>query len=199
MSSLPLVTVSTVAFLLLYILVVFFSFGNKEKNHHHSRATPQLATSLGSQIFSRAQHRGSLSLPKSLSLDDISTADLAALVHATYNAFTGVIPISHRSSHSQVTTDEPCLKYILELFHGPTYTFKDVVLQLLGNPFSKRDGKSFTLVSVSAAPHGSNLPNHFARASTSRACVADGGQRVVLQQGEDGMNVLQIINDSDNW
>src|SRR5205807_2144019 len=43
----------------------------------------------------------------------------------TCNASAGVIPISHHSNH------EPCLKYIPELLHGPTYAFKDVVLQLL--------------------------------------------------------------------
>lgn len=58
----------------------------------------------------------------------------------------------------------------------------------------RRHEKAFTLVSVSAALHGSNLPKHFALTEKSQALGADGDQRVVLQKGEDGTNVLQIIN-----
>ncbi|KAJ8592173.1 hypothetical protein M405DRAFT_813168 [Rhizopogon salebrosus TDB-379] len=60
----------------------------------------------------------------------------------------------------------------------------------------RRDGKSFNLVSVSAALHGSNLPNYFSRMGKSRVFVVDGDHRVVLQKGEDGMSVLQIVNNS---
>jgi hypothetical protein len=60
----------------------------------------------------------------------------------------------------------------------------------------RRDGRSFTLVSIAAVLHGSNLPNYFARAGKSWALMADGDQIVVLQKGEDGVDVLQIINDS---
>lgn len=56
----------------------------------------------------------------------------------------------------------------------------------------RRHEKAFTLVSISAALHGSNLPKHFALAEKSQALATN--QRVVLQKGEDGTNVLQIIN-----
>ncbi|KAH9927927.1 tryptophan synthase beta subunit-like PLP-dependent enzyme [Epithele typhae] len=62
-----------------------------------------------------------------ISPDEISTAELRALVEKSYSTF----------RHPDVTplkklTDTT---YVLELFHGPTFAFKDVALQLLGNLF----------------------------------------------------------------
>ncbi|KAG1776022.1 hypothetical protein EV702DRAFT_1111675 [Suillus placidus] len=57
----------------------------------------------------------------------------------------------------------------------------------------RRHEKAFTLVSVSAALHGSNLPKHFALAEKSQALATVSDQRVVLQKGEDGTSVLRII------
>ncbi|KAI0031521.1 tryptophan synthase beta subunit-like PLP-dependent enzyme [Vararia minispora EC-137] len=62
-----------------------------------------------------------------ISEDEISSRDLRALVEKSYSTF----------RHPDVT---PVYKisdklFILELFHGPTFAFKDVALQLLGNLF----------------------------------------------------------------
>ena len=62
-----------------------------------------------------------------ISPDEISRDELRALVEKSYSTF----------RHPEVT---PLHKlndktYILELFHGPTFAFKDVALQLLGNLF----------------------------------------------------------------
>ncbi|KAJ7094000.1 tryptophan synthase beta subunit-like PLP-dependent enzyme [Mycena belliarum] len=62
-----------------------------------------------------------------ISRDEISEADLRLLVQRSYQTF----------RHPEVT---PLIKlgdkrYVLELFHGPTFAFKDVALQLLGNLF----------------------------------------------------------------
>jgi len=57
-------------------------------------------------------------------VDDIPKEDLRALVYASYQTFRA----------KEVT---PVVKvgdvYILELFHGPTFAFKDIALQFLGN------------------------------------------------------------------
>ena len=54
-------------------------------------------------------------------------------------------------------------RYILELWHGPTYAFKDVALQLLGNLFEfflqrrnakKRDGEKTERLTVLGATSG---------------------------------------------
>ncbi len=57
-------------------------------------------------------------------VDDIPKEDLKALVYASYQSFRA----------KEIT---PVVKvgdvYILELFHGPTFAFKDIALQFLGN------------------------------------------------------------------
>lgn len=62
-----------------------------------------------------------------ISSDEISRAELQDLAEKSYSTF----------RHPEVT---PLFKlndktYILELFHGPTFAFKDVALQFLGNLF----------------------------------------------------------------
>lgn len=72
---------------------------------------------------------------------EISDADLKELVKKSYSTF----------RHDDVTPvqpiDEAAGLYLLELFHGPTYAFKDVALQFVGNLFEyfltrKNEGKS---------------------------------------------------------
>ncbi|MGK5092662.1 threonine synthase [Deltaproteobacteria bacterium TL4] len=58
--------------------------------------------------------------------DEISKADLQQLINRSYTNFT----------HPEITPVVSIGKrYVLELFHGPTFAFKDVALQLLGNLF----------------------------------------------------------------
>lgn len=62
-----------------------------------------------------------------ISPDEISTPELRALVEKSYAGFRhpDVTPIKKLDDKT----------FILELFHGPTFAFKDVALQLLGNLF----------------------------------------------------------------
>ncbi len=58
---------------------------------------------------------------------DIEASTLKDLINRAYSTFEheDVTPVRELNGH-----------YILELFHGPTYAFKDVALQFLGNLFS---------------------------------------------------------------
>ncbi|OCH94578.1 tryptophan synthase beta subunit-like PLP-dependent enzyme [Obba rivulosa] len=62
-----------------------------------------------------------------ISPEDISREDLRALVEKSYRTFRhpDITPVKRLSART----------YVLELFHGPTFAFKDVALQLLGNLF----------------------------------------------------------------
>jgi threonine synthase len=59
--------------------------------------------------------------------DEIPSADLRDLAERSYSTFRHpeTTPI-HKISDKE---------YVLELFHGPTFAFKDVALQFLGNLF----------------------------------------------------------------
>lgn len=59
--------------------------------------------------------------------DELSREELRALVRRSYTTF----------RHPDITplTKLSDTEFILELFHGPTFSFKDVALQLLGNLF----------------------------------------------------------------
>lgn len=61
--------------------------------------------------------------------NEIPSRDLKEIVNKSYSTFRApdVTPL--------VTLDEEKQLYLLELFHGPTFAFKDVALQLLGNLF----------------------------------------------------------------
>ncbi|KAI1001831.1 Threonine synthase [Podosphaera aphanis] len=74
---------------------------------------------------------------------EIPPADLQEIINRSYSAFRSqdVTPL--------VTLDENKNLHLVELFHGPTFAFKDVALQLLGNLFEyfllrKNEGKSST-------------------------------------------------------
>ncbi|GAA6063467.1 hypothetical protein JCM10212_006329 [Sporobolomyces blumeae] len=84
-------------------------------------------------------------------IDEIPRADLAHLIEKSYATFRHdqVAPL-HQTGDNE---------YILELFHGPTFAFKDVALQFLGNLFEyflkrrnegKADGERERLTVVGA-------------------------------------------------
>mmetsp|Transcript_46208 Transcript_46208/g.130098 ORF Transcript_46208/g.130098 Transcript_46208/m.130098 type:complete len:496 (+) Transcript_46208:51-1538(+) len=81
--------------------------------------------------------------------DEIPHADLKGLMTKSYQGFT----------HPEVV---PSVKvgdmYIMELFHGPTFAFKDVALQALGNIyeyFLKRNGRRLTVLGATSGDTGS--------------------------------------------
>lgn len=62
-----------------------------------------------------------------ISPEEISRTELRTLVEKSYATF----------RHPEITPVKKLSEktFILELFHGPTFAFKDVALQLLGNLF----------------------------------------------------------------
>jgi threonine synthase len=60
---------------------------------------------------------------------EISDQELKSIVERSYSTF------RHPDTVPVVTLDEKKNLHLLELFHGPTFAFKDVALQFLGNLF----------------------------------------------------------------
>ncbi|KAI0912403.1 tryptophan synthase beta subunit-like PLP-dependent enzyme [Ustulina deusta] len=63
-----------------------------------------------------------------ISTDEIPSRDLKAIIERSYSTFRAdtVAPLVHLQDNNL---------YLLELFHGPSYSFKDCALQFLGNLF----------------------------------------------------------------
>ena len=61
--------------------------------------------------------------------EEISDSELKAVVDASYSTF------RHPATVPLITLDKTRNLHLLELFHGPTFAFKDVALQFLGNLF----------------------------------------------------------------
>ena len=81
--------------------------------------------------------------------DDVPPADLKSLIDRSYATF----------SHPEITpvVDKDGV-HILELFHGPTFAFKDVALQLLGNLFEyllRERGEKMNIVGATSGDTGS--------------------------------------------
>jgi threonine synthase len=66
-----------------------------------------------------------------ISPDEFPPADLVRLVNRTYT----ISPSAFRDPSITPLVQLDPKTYILELFHGPTYAFKDLALQLVGNLF----------------------------------------------------------------
>jgi threonine synthase len=64
-----------------------------------------------------------------ISADEIPSEDLKDLIDRSYSSFRteAITPLIELVAEDRL--------YLLELFHGPTYAFKDVALQFLGNLF----------------------------------------------------------------
>jgi len=80
---------------------------------------------------------------------DFSVAEIAQLVERSYASF------DHRSITPMKKVGE---HWILELWHGPTFAFKDVALQFLGNLFEdllKRSGNQLNIIGATSGDTGS--------------------------------------------
>ncbi|KAI4924632.1 hypothetical protein J4E85_007749 [Alternaria conjuncta] len=95
-----------------------------------------------------------------ISPSEIPAADLKDIIHSSYSTFRAqdVVPT--------VTLDKEKNIHLLELFHGPTFAFKDVALQFLGNLFeyflvrknqgkTGRDREHLTVIGATSGDTGS--------------------------------------------
>jgi threonine synthase len=78
-------------------------------------------------------------------IDDIPNNELRELINRSYATFTHpeVTPLIHQGS-----------LHILELFHGPTFAFKDIALQFLGNLFEYLLKKNDAVMNIIGATSG---------------------------------------------
>eukprot|EP00440_Ansanella_granifera_P063668 gb/GFBE01069030.1/.p1 GENE.gb/GFBE01069030.1/~~gb/GFBE01069030.1/.p1 ORF type:complete len:494 (+),score=129.05 gb/GFBE01069030.1/:1-1482(+) len=82
------------------------------------------------------------------STDEVPAADLREIMQRSYKTF------YHLDVVPSVKVNDV---YIMELFHGPTFAFKDVALQALGNLyeyFLKRNGKRLTVLGATSGDTG---------------------------------------------
>ena len=82
--------------------------------------------------------------------DEIVKDDMYEIIQSTYKNF------QHPNIAPLVKIDKN--KYILELFYGPTFAFKDYALQLLGNlffHFMKNINKKLTILGATSGDTGS--------------------------------------------
>ena len=82
--------------------------------------------------------------------DNISNDDLGLIINKTYQNF------DHKNIAPLVNIEKN--KYILELFYGPTFAFKDYALQFLGNLFShvlQNMNKKITVLGATSGDTGS--------------------------------------------
>lgn len=70
--------------------------------------------------------------------DQLATAELEQIVKKSYSTFetpNDATPLAKLPKANETSEKSFSQLYVLELFHGPTFAFKDVALQLLGNLF----------------------------------------------------------------
>lgn len=77
---------------------------------------------------------------------EIPREDLKKLVDDSYGTFRDVEVTPVRPIHNRL--------HILELFHGPTFAFKDVALQFLGNLYSYISRKNNSIIHILGATSG---------------------------------------------
>ena len=88
--------------------------------------------------------------------DDISYDDLQLIINKAYESF------DHKKIAPLLNIDQN--KYILELFYGPTFAFKDYALQFLGSLFSyllNQSKKKITVLGATSGDTGSAAINAF--------------------------------------
>lgn len=94
-----------------------------------------------------------------ISPSEIPSADLKDIINRSYATFRApeTTPLVHLTDNL----------YLLELFHGPTFAFKDVALQFLGNLFE------YFLVRKNEGKTGKGMPIQRFRRTSTQTPVCD--------------------------
>lgn len=111
-----------------------------------------------------------------ISDEEIPRADLAKLINKSYSTFRNkeIAPLV------KIRDNE----YILELFHGPTFAFKDVALQFLGNLFEY-------FLQRRNANKGADSPDELERLTVVGATSGDTGSAAIYGlRGKENVNVF---------
>lgn len=105
--------------------------------------------------------------------DDIPEADLKRLIQESYATF--------RDPHVTPVRKIKDNLYILELFHGPTFAFKDVALQFLGNLYnyiSKEKGEIIHILGATSGDTGASAIEGVRGKEGIRICILHPHQKV---------------------
>ncbi|PLS05322.1 threonine synthase [Neobacillus cucumis] len=97
---------------------------------------------------------------------EIPDAELKALIEKSYATF----------RHPEVTPVQKVKEnmYVLELFHGPTFAFKDIALQFLGNLYSyvsKKTGESIHILGATSGDTGASAIEGVRGKEGIRICI----------------------------
>ncbi len=143
-------------------------------NYISTRGQTEKVSFKDAVMMGLAEDGGGLLLPESVPsvadrLDELSSLSYKELAYEIIRLFAADIPENDlklliNNSYSTFETSEvaPVIKkgnvYIQELFHGPTFAFKDVALQLLGNLFEyilKERGEQLNIIGATSGDTGS--------------------------------------------
>lgn len=97
---------------------------------------------------------------------EIPENELKALIEKSYSTFRDgeVTPVRHVKDNL----------YVLELFHGPTFAFKDVALQFLGNLYSyiaKKTGETINILGATSGDTGASAIQGVRGKEGIRICI----------------------------
>jgi threonine synthase len=132
--------------------------------------------------------------------DSFSAAELREDVEAAYAGF----------EHPQIAPLVPMSgnRYLLELFHGPTFAFKDIALQILGRLFAralKRRGGRATIVAATSGDTGSaaiaalgGLPNITVFVLHPKGRVSDVQRRQMTTSGHANVHNIALEGSFDD-
>ncbi|HJV46074.1 MAG TPA: threonine synthase [Bacillota bacterium] len=104
---------------------------------------------------------------------EIPEADLKELIHQSYSTFRDPEVTPVRKINDQL--------FILELFHGPTFAFKDVALQFLGNLYayiSKKQNKIIQILGATSGDTGASAIEGVRSKEGIRICILHPHQKV---------------------